>query len=87
MKKLEFTINEQHIKQGKISDPCLCPAALSLKDMGYTEVTVGYPYIKLWKSLEEHTYLVSRDLTKFMIAFDDGEEVSPGKTFQCERIK
>lgn len=82
MKKLEFTVNQSHILRGKPNCVSECPAALSLKDIGYDAVGVNPNYVQLKKGNTWYLFRTSKDLADFIYRYDHHELVHPS-TFRC----
>lgn len=74
--KISVQVRQEHIDKGSKGDPYKCPVALALSE-NFPYSIVGYYY----SSANFDCYANSEKLRRFMVSFDSGSSVKPGKFF------
>lgn len=80
---MRVKVTQDHIDRGVRREPCLCPIALALKDLGVDKPNVHFTFVR-WEEwgadgIFERLCLpnLPAGARKFVKLFDEGESVKP----------
>jgi hypothetical protein len=70
-------VTTKHIERGIKQDTCLCPIALALTAVGFTEVKVSESDIRFTHGQKPYRIWHGRAILNFIYDFDTGHAVQP----------